>query len=92
MSKSKIAEYSKVWITLWQLFCMFWISVYLISDIKQNQGLNSETIVQSLIVSIVAIFIPYLAKAFLGKMKEEETRLKEMELGGTDVKSSGMED
>lgn len=92
MSKKKIIEYSKLWVTLWQIFCMFWISVYLVSDIKQNQGLNSSTIVQSLIVSIVAIFIPYLAKAFLGKMKEEETRLKEIELENTNVKSSGMED
>lgn len=87
MSKKKIIEYSKLWITLWQVFCMFWISVFLISDIKQNQGLNSQTVIESLIVSVVAIFIPYLAKAFLGKMKEEETRLKELE-----IESSGMED
>ena len=88
-------EYSKLWITLWQLFCMIWISIYLISDIKQNRGLNSEQVVLSLIASIVAVFIPYLVKAFLGKLNEEKTRLIEKGLDGNideSVKSSGMED
>lgn len=95
VSKKKIIEYSKLWITLWQLFCMIWISIYLISDIKQNRGLNSEQVVLSLIVSIVAVFIPYLVKAFLGKLNEEKTRLIEKGLDGNideSVKSSGMED
>lgn len=95
VSKKKIIEYSKLWITLWQLFCMIWISIYLISDIKQNKGLNSEQVVLSLIASIVAVFIPYLVKAFLGKLNEEKTRLIEKELDGNideSVKSSGMED
>lgn len=95
VSKKKIIEYSKLWVTLWQLFCMIWISIYLISDIKQNSGLNSEQIVLSLIASIVAVFIPYLVKAFLGKLNEEKTRLIEKELDGNvneSVKSSGMED
>lgn len=95
VSKKKIVEYSKLWITLWQLFCMVWISIYLISDIKQNKGLNSEQVVLSLIASIVAVFIPYLIKAFLGKLNEEKTRLIEKGLdSGVDesVESSGMED
>lgn len=95
VSKKKIIEYSKLWITLWQLFCMVWISIYLISDIKQNRGLNSEQVVLSLIASIVAVFIPYLVKAFLGKLNEEKTRLIEKGLDGNideSVKSSGMED
>lgn len=95
VSKKKIIEYSKLWITLWQLFCMVWISIYLISDIKQNKGLNSEQVVLSLIASIVAVFIPYLIKAFLGKLNEEKTRLIEKGLdSGVDesVESSGMED
>ena len=78
---------------------MIWISIYLISDIKQNKGLNSEQVVLSLIASIVAVFIPYLVKAFLGKLNEEKTRLIEKEIekelnGNIDesVKSSGMED
>lgn len=74
---------------------MIWISIYLISDIKQNKGLNSEQIVLSLIASIVAVFIPYLVKAFLGKLNEEKTRLIEKGLDGNideSVKSSGMED
>jgi hypothetical protein len=74
---------------------MIWISIYLISDIKQNKGLNSEQVVLSLIASIVAVFIPYLVKAFLGKLNEEKTRLIEKELDGNideSVKSSGMED
>lgn len=95
VSKKKIIEYSKLWITLWQLFCMVWISIYLISDIKQNRGLNSEQVVLSLIASIVAVFIPYLVKAFLGKLNEEKTRLIEKGLDGNideSVKSSGMGD
>lgn len=74
---------------------MIWISIYLISDIKQNSGLNSEQVVLSLIASIVAVFIPYLVKAFLGKLNEEKTRLIEKGLDGNideSVKSSGMED
>lgn len=74
---------------------MVWISIYLISDIKQNRGLNSEQVVLSLIASIVAVFIPYLVKAFLGKLNEEKTRLIEKGLDGNideSVKSSGMED
>lgn len=74
---------------------MIWISIYLISDIKQNRGLNSEQVVLSLIASIVAVFIPYLVKAFLGKLNEEKTRLIEKELDGNideSVKSYGMED
>lgn len=95
VSKKKIIEYSKLWITLWQLFCMVWISIYLISDIKQNKGLNSEQVVLSLIASIVAVFIPYLIKAFLGKLNEEKTRLIEKGFdSGVDesIESSGMED
>lgn len=95
VSKKKIIEYSKLWITLWQLFCMVWISIYLISDIKQNKGLNSEQVVLSLIASIVAVFIPYLIKAFLGKLNEEKTRLieKGLDIGVNEsVESSGMED
>lgn len=95
VSKKKIVEYSKLWITLWQLFCMVWISIYLISDIKQNKGLNSEQVVLSLIASIVAVFIPYLIKAFLGKLNEEKTRLIEKGLDSgvnESVESSGMED
>lgn len=95
VSKKKIIEYSKLWITLWQLFCMIWISIYLISDIKQNRGLNSEQVILSLIASIVAVFIPYLVKAFLGKLNEEKTRLIEKGLDGNideSVKSSEMED
>lgn len=95
VSKKKIIEYSKLWITLWQLFCMIWISIYLISDIKQNRGLNSEQVVLSLIASIVAVFIPYLVKAFLGKLNEEKTRLIEKGLDSgvnESVESSGMED
>lgn len=74
---------------------MVWISIYLISDIKQNRGLNSEQVVLSLIASIVAVFIPYLVKAFLGKLNEEKTRLIEKGLDGNideSVKSSGMGD
>lgn len=74
---------------------MVWISIYLISDIKQNKGLNSEQVVLSLIASIVAVFIPYLIKAFLGKLNEEKTRLIEKGLDSgvnESVESSGMED
>lgn len=74
---------------------MVWISIYLISDIKQNKGLNSEQVVLSLIASIVAVFIPYLIKAFLGKLNEEKTRLIEKGLDSgvnESIESSGMED
>lgn len=64
-------EYSKIWITSWQYFVMFWCSVYFIADIVFNQAEHSVELCTTLVISIAAIFVPYLAKSYFGKKNEE---------------------
>lgn len=66
-------QYSKIWMTRWQIFVMFWTSVFMIADIHYNGAMNAVTIVNSLVVSVVACMIPYFAKSFFET--KEENRL-----------------
>lgn len=68
-------EYSKIWITTWQSFVMFWCSVYFIVDIIFNHAEHSVELCTTLVVSIAAIFIPYLAKSYFSKKEEEKNRI-----------------
>lgn len=54
---------------------MFWCSVYFIVDIALNKAEHSVELCTTLVVSIAAIFIPYLAKSYFGKRNEEQNRL-----------------
>ena len=65
-------QYSKVWMTRWQLFVMFWLSVYFIVDIIYYKGININNIVMALVTSVIATVIPYFAKSYL-ETKEEKT-------------------
>lgn len=64
-------QYSKVWMTRWQLFVMFWLSVYFIVDIVYYKAINMNNIVLALVTSIVATVIPYFAKSYF-ETKEEK--------------------
>lgn len=78
-------QYSKVWMTRWQVFVMFWVSVYLVADIYCNQALNAVTIVNSLVISIVAVMVPYFAKSYFETKQEERTRLQEQKMEHDDA-------
>ena len=71
-------EYSKIWITSWQYFVMFWCSVYFIADIVFNQAEHSVELCTTLVISIAAIFVPYLAKSYFGKRNEELMKNREI--------------
>ena len=73
-------QYSKVWMTRWQIFCMFWISVYMITDIIYNKALNINNVIVLLISSVIASLIPYFAKSFLETKEDKKMRLEEMKL------------
>ena len=68
-------EYSKLWISNWQFFVMFWCSVFFIADIICNGAEHSVELCTTLVISIAAIFIPYLAKSYFGKRNEEELKM-----------------
>lgn len=68
-------EYSKIWINKWQLFVMFWCSIFFIADIVLNGAGHSVELCTTLVVSIAAVFVPYLAKSYFGKRNEEELKM-----------------
>lgn len=70
-------EYSKMWITTWQFFVMFWCSIYFIIDIIFNKAEHSVELCICLVTSVAAIFVPYLAKSYFGKRNEEENKMIE---------------
>lgn len=65
-------QYSKVWMTRWQIFVMTWLSVYFIVDIVYYKAININNIVLALVTSVVATVIPYFAKSYF-ETKEEKT-------------------
>lgn len=73
-------QYSKVWMTRWQIFCMVWISIYLTIDCIYNKGANVNNIVVLLISSIIASLIPYFAKSFLETKEDKKMQLEQLKL------------
>lgn len=71
-------QYSKVWMTRWQVFCMVWISIYLGVDIIINKGLNVNNIVVLLVSSIIASLIPYFAKSYLETKEDKKMQLEQL--------------
>lgn len=69
--KTKI-QYSKLYMTLWQAFVMFWLSVYFVVDIIYYKAININNIVLALVTSVVATVIPYFCKSYF-ETKEEKT-------------------
>lgn len=73
-------QYSKVWMTRWQVFCMIWISIYCGVDVIYNKGENVNNIVVLLISSIIASLIPYFAKSFLETKEDKKMQLENLKL------------
>lgn len=65
-------QYSKVWMSNWQKFVMFWLSIYFIVDIIYYKAININNIVLALVTSVVATVIPYFCKSYF-ETKEEKT-------------------
>lgn len=68
-------EYSKIWMSNWQSFVMFWCSVFFVADIYFNKAEHCVELCICLVTSIAAIFIPYLAKSYFGKKQEENNKI-----------------
>lgn len=64
-------QYSKVWMTVWQGFVMFWLSIYFIVDIIYYKAMNINNVIIALVTSVVATVIPYFCKSYF-ETKEEK--------------------
>lgn len=71
INKSKNKQYSKIWMTRWQLFIMFWLSVFFIADIYYNKCAHLEALCITLVTSIIATIIPYFAKSFFETREQQ---------------------
>lgn len=80
-TRDKPKEYSKQWMTRWQIFSIIVISLYVVVDLIQSFTMDREIHIGELcmlmITSVIATIIPYFAKAYFGKRNEETTRLAE---------------
>lgn len=74
-------EYSKIWITRWQNYVMVWCSVFFIADIIFNGAAHSVELCTTLVISIAAVFVPYLAKSYFGKKNEELLKSQKEPIG-----------
>lgn len=74
-------QYSKVWMTRWQLFVMFWLSVFFIADIYFNHCEHLETLCITLVTSIIATVVPFFAKSYFETKQEKLNELQEKQLG-----------
>ncbi len=68
-------QYSKVWMSRWQFFVMFWLSVFFVIDIYYNQGEHLLELCITLVTSIVATLIPYFAKSYFETKEEEKNKM-----------------
>lgn len=59
---------------------MLWCSIFFIADIICNKAEHSVELCTTLVVSIAAVFVPYLAKSYFGKRNEEENKIFKSEL------------
>lgn len=83
-------QYSKVWMTRWQVFCMVWISIYLGVDIVINKGLNVNNIVVLLVSSIIASLIPYFAKSYLETKEDKKMQLEQLKYQNSQYNNYGV--
>ena len=72
----KPKQYSKIWMTRWQMFIMFWLSIFFISDIYFNKGEHLET----LLTSIIATVIPYFCKSYFETKQQKISDMQEAQL------------
>lgn len=58
--------------TRWQIFVMFWLSVYFAADIYYNHCEHLENLCLTLVGSIIATMIPYFAKSYFETKQEKK--------------------
>lgn len=59
---------------------MLWCSVFFIADIIFSGADHSVELCTTLVISIAAVFVPYLAKSYFGKKNEELLKTKKESL------------
>lgn len=64
----------------WQMFVMFWCSIFFVADIFFNQAEHCVELCICLVTSVAATFVVYLPKAYFGKKNEELNRIYESSL------------
>lgn len=64
-------QYSKQWMTRWQVFVMFWLSVFFSADTYFNHCEHLETLCITLVTSIIATMIPYFVKSYFETKQEK---------------------
>lgn len=76
MEKTK-KQYSKQWISRWQYFVMFWLSIFFVADTFFNHCEHLETLCLTLVTSIIATMIPYFAKSYFETKQEKLMEITE---------------
>lgn len=71
---------------------MLWCSIFFIADIILNGAEHSVELCTTLVVSIAAVFVPYLAKSYFGKRNEEEIKLEKEGLCSPDEMEENEDD
>lgn len=77
MKKREVKQHSKKWIDRWQVFVMVWLSVFFVADICMNKCEHLESLSITLVTSIVATIIPFLAKSYFETKEEKRMSLLE---------------
>lgn len=75
LAKRRVKQYSKDWMTRWQYFTMFWLSVFFVADIYFNHCEHLEALCITLVTSIIATIIPYFAKSYFETKEQEKMNL-----------------
>lgn len=76
----KHKQYSKVWMTRWQMFIMFWLSIFFITDIYFNKGEHLETLCITLVTSVIATIIPYFCKSYFETKQQKINEMQESKI------------
>lgn len=71
MENKIVKQHSKMWIDRWQVFVMFWVSIFNIADIFFNKAEHLLELCITLVTSIVATMIPFFAKSYFETKQEK---------------------
>lgn len=79
LSERSKKQYSKQWMSRWQYFVMFWLSVFFGADTWFNHCEHLETLCITLVTSIIATMIPYFVKSYFETKQEKLMKSQENE-------------
>lgn len=69
-------QYSKQWMTRWQVFCMVWLSAFFVFDIYFNHCEHLESLCITLVTSIIGTVIGYFCKSYFETKAEKNNELQ----------------